>query len=104
MNTESDSTGAENAEPKLEELLSGLLRAKWEISIRLAPNEWGGLTQAVLIFSRLGVEERTVPEDMEALKSGQNPSTPIETTIELIDPASLYKAVKRIHTLFVRPQ
>lgn len=103
MSTADDSTEeVASAKVPLEHLLSQLLRSDWQVTFEPTRNEWGGLTTALVVFTKADIDPRTVSEDMAALKSGEPPSTPIETRIDLFDSQSLYKAIKRIHSIFVR--
>jgi hypothetical protein len=88
---------------ELARLLAELVRAGWELHIRVIPNEWKAISEAEIFFERAWSSDppRTVQEDMQALKQGLAPQAPIHWKFDPFEPESIYKAVKRFHHLFV---
>ena len=107
MNTKSVSSAAADAE--VLRLLSDIVRAGYRIQIAPLQNDWGGPTgEAELTFSRQVPEPalpsaRALAEDVAALSRGEAPAAPIHYKVKLGDPASLLKALARMHRLLVRP-
>lgn len=88
---------------ELARLLAELVRAGWQLHFRVIPNDWMAVSQAEVYFERAWDTEppRTVLEDMQALRQGLAPQTPIHWKIDPFDALSIHKAVKRFHHLFV---
>lgn len=98
--------GGENLDPQsgeLTRLLAEIVRAGWQVSFRVVPNEWMAVSQAEIYFERSWNDHplRTAQEDIEALKEGLAPQAPIHWKFDPFEPLSICKAVKRFHYLFV---
>ena len=101
--------GGENLDaPSIElaRLTAELLRAGWQLTFQIVPNEWGAVAEAEIIFERVrdSAPPRTLKEDFEALKQGLAPQAPIHWKFDPFDPISMYKTVKRFHHLFLQKQ
>lgn len=101
--------GAENPEAssiELARLVAELLRAGWQLTFQIVPNEWGAVAEAEILFERVRDTSppRTPQQDLEALKNGLAPQAPVHWKFDPFDPHSLYQAVKRFHTLFLPTQ
>lgn len=99
-------TDGENLDPQsgeLARLLVELLRAGYIFTFQVVPNEWGAITNAEVIFERALQPEplQTVQEEIEALKEGMAPQSPLHWKFNPFEPLSLFMAVKRFHHLFV---
>ena len=88
---------------ELARLLAELVRAGWQLTIQIVPNEWHAITQGEVFFERAWNADppRTLKEDMDAVKQGLAPQAPVHWKFDPLDPQSIYKAVKRFHHLFV---
>ena len=102
MNTPSVSYAAADAE--VLRLLLEIARAGWTLQFEPLHNEWGGPTgEAELTFTRPSNSPRPPRAEVAAVAHGAPPTAPIHYKVKLGDPASLLKALARMHRLLVRP-
>lgn len=76
------------------------MRHGWHIHFDPLQNDYGTQIEGDIIFERPDPERRTPPNEMKALREGFDPSFPIHTRINLMEPAAIEAAVKRIQRSF----